>query len=72
MLNQLNLYLQIIEKASFVLGAILYLIFALVVVKQVGSMTKNVFDKFNSILVAFSYLHIAFAVFLVFLTIIVL
>jgi len=72
MLNQINLYLQIVEKSSFILGSILYLIFSLVVVKQVGSMTKNVYDKYNSVLIAFSYIHITFAVFLVFLTIIIL
>jgi hypothetical protein len=72
MFPQINLYLQIVEKASFVLGSILYLIFALVVVKQVGSMTKNVYDKFNNILIAFSYIHFAFAIFLVFLTLVIL
>jgi len=35
-------------------------------------MTKNVYDKYNSVLIAFSYIHITFAVFLVFLTIIIL
>ena len=72
MLEQLNLYIQIVQKASFVLGSILYLIFATVVVKQVNSMTKNVYDKFNAILIAFSYIHIAFSIFLVFLTLIIL
>lgn len=72
MFPQINLYLQIVEKASFVLGSVLYLIFAMVVVKQVGSMTKNVYDKFNSILIAFSYVHFAFAVFLLILTLVIL
>jgi hypothetical protein len=72
MFPQINFYLQILEKASFVLGAILYVIFAAVVIKQVGSMSKNVYDKFNSILIAFSYIHFAFAVFLVFLTLVIL
>jgi hypothetical protein len=72
MIPQINQYLQILEKASFVLGAVLYVIFAMVVVKQVGTMSKNVNDKFNSVLIAFSYLHFAFAVFLVFLTLVIL
>lgn len=72
MIPQINQYLQVLEKSSFVLGAVLYVIFAMVVVKQVGTMSKNVNDKFNSILIAFSYLHFAFAVFLVFLTLVIL
>lgn len=72
MIPQINQYIQILEKASFVLGAVLYVIFAMVVVKQVGTMSKNVNDKFNSVLIAFSYLHFAFAVFLVFLTLVIL
>jgi len=72
MVNQINQYLQLIEKASFVLGSILYLIYAGVVIKQVGTMTKNVNDKFNSILIIFSYIHFIFAIFLVFLTLVIL
>lgn len=72
MFPQVNFYLQLVEKASFILGAIMYLIFAFVVVKQVGSMTKNVYDKFNSVLIAFSYIHLAFAVFLLVLTLVIL
>lgn len=72
MLDQINQYLQIVEKASFVLGSILYLLFAIVVVKQVSTMSKNVYDKFNSTLIIFSYLHLAFAIFLVVLTLVIL
>jgi hypothetical protein len=72
MFPQINQYIQILEKSSFVLGAVLYVIFAMVVVKQVGTMSKNVNDKFNPILIAFSYIHFAFAVFLVFLTLVIL
>ncbi|MBU1117434.1 hypothetical protein KKD37_00555 [Patescibacteria group bacterium] len=55
------------EKVFAILGTLIYLIFALVVVKQVGTMSKNVKDKFNGILILFSYIHLAMAVFLVFL-----
>ncbi len=71
-MDQVNQYLHLIEKASFILGAIFYLIFAIVVVKQVGTMSKNVYDKFNPILITFSYVHLIFAGFLVFLTIAIL
>ncbi|MFA6007267.1 MAG: DUF5657 family protein [Candidatus Shapirobacteria bacterium] len=72
MLGDLGNYLSLAEKIFGVLGTIVYLIFALVVVKQVGTMTKNVKDKFNGILIAFSYLHLAVAIILVFLAVTIL
>lgn len=60
-------YLNIAEKIFAILGTLIYLIFALVVVKQVRTMSRNVKDKFNGILILFSYIHLAMAVFLVFL-----
>lgn len=65
-------YLLLLGKTLFVCGAVLYFIFALVVVKQVLMMTKNVNDKFNFVLIIFSYLHLAFSAFLIFLTLIIL
>ena len=67
MFGNLGNYLLLAEKLFGVLGAIIYLVFAIVVVKQVGSMSKNVKDKFNGILITFSYIHLAAAVALVFL-----
>jgi len=72
MLGDLNNYLALAEKVFGVLGAIIYLIFSLVVVKQVGTMTKNVKDKFNGILIVFSYLHLMAAILLVFLALTIL
>jgi hypothetical protein len=72
MFPQINTYMLLVQKFSFVLGAVLYLIFAIVIVKQTTMMSKNVNDKFNSVLVSFAYLHLAFSVFLVFLTITIL
>ncbi|HEX8924017.1 MAG TPA: DUF5657 family protein [Patescibacteria group bacterium] len=71
-LENLNNFLQLAEKSFFVLGTIIYLIFATVVVKQTTTMTKNVNDKFNGILVAFSYIHLLFSVFLIILTLVIL
>jgi len=67
MLQDLNIYIALAEKIFGILGALVYLIFALVVVKQVTTMSKNVKDKFNGILIIFSYLHLVVAVLLVFL-----
>lgn len=65
-----NSVLQNIIRIFFDISALLYLVFAVVVVKQVTTMSKNVSDKFNAILVAFSYLHLVFALVLLLLTVV--
>ena len=72
MISQLNALMLLAGKLFAILGTILYLIFSIVIVKQVTSMSQNVHDKFNSILIAFSYLHLAFSIFLVILAAILL
>jgi len=71
MIGEITTYLLLAEKIFAVIGAVIYFIFALVIVKQVTSMSNNVYDKFNSILIIFSYLHLAFSVFLIILTLLV-
>ena len=72
MLENLNNYLALAQKLSFTLGSIIYLIFAIIVVKQTSMMTKNVNDKFNPVLITISYIHLAFSAFIVFLTLTIL
>jgi len=60
-----NNYFLGITKVFFIALSILYLIFSLIVVKQVTSMSKNITDKFNTILVVFSFIHLIFAVILI-------
>jgi hypothetical protein len=72
MFPQINTYTLLLGKSSFVLGALLYFVFALLVVKQTTTMSKNVNDKFNSILITFSYLHAAFSFFLILLILVIL
>jgi hypothetical protein len=60
------------EKGFFILGALIYLIFSIIVVKQTTTLSKNVHDKFNGVLVAFSFIHLAFSFLLVFFTIVLL
>ncbi len=67
MLGDLDNYLSLAEKILGILGTVIYLIFALIVVKQVGTMSKNVKDKFNGILITFSYLHLVMAIILIFM-----
>lgn len=63
-----NSIFTLLFRIFFLLGAVFYVVFAVVVVRQVAMMSKNVYDKFNSILIIFSYLHLAFSIFLVLLT----
>ena len=56
------------EKVMATLGTIIYFVFALVIVKQVTTMTHQVKDKFNGILIVFSYLHLMFSLLLVLLS----
>ena len=63
-------YLLILERIFAFVGTGLYLIFAIVVVKQVSMMTKNVKDKFNGVVIFFSYVHLALAVFLMLMSVI--
>jgi hypothetical protein len=61
-------YFLLTSKIFFVACAVLYFIFALIVVKQVTSMSKSVKDKYNTILISFSYLHLIFSVILILIT----
>lgn len=67
-MTDVNSIFTLIFRIFFLLGSVFYVVFAIVVVRQVAMMSKNVYDKFNSILIIFSYLHLAFAIFLVLLT----
>lgn len=72
MLGDLSGVFHFLEKILGIAGSVIYLIFALVVVKQVKTMSKNVKDKFNNILITISYLHLLGAILLVFLAVTIL
>lgn len=59
-------------KVFFVLATVIYAIFAFIVVKQTTTMTKNVQDKFNPVLITFCYLHLALSILLIILTLLIL
>jgi hypothetical protein len=63
-INNLQFYFLGITKVFFIIGAIFYIIFALIVVKQVTSMSKSVVDKLNPLLITFSYIHLIFSIIL--------
>ncbi len=62
--DSIQLY-YLIYKIFFVLGALIYLIFASIVVRQTKSMTSKVQDMFNGLIIAFSWIHLLLAILLV-------
>jgi hypothetical protein len=69
---EIKRWLEILEKICVIIGGFVYLVFAVVIVRQVNSMSKIIHDKFNIILIVFSYLHLAFAILLLILAILLL
>lgn len=63
--SNFNNYFFGVTKIFFISLSFLYLIFALITIKQVTSMSKNITDKFNTILIIFSFIHLIFSVILV-------
>ncbi len=59
-----NYFLSII-KIFFIIGSILNIIFSFIVVKQVTSMSKNINDKFNFVLIIFSYIYLVLSIILI-------
>ncbi len=72
MMSELSSVFDFLEKFLGIAGSVIYLIFALVIVKQVNTMSKNVKDKFNSILITISFIHLLGAILLVFLALTIL
>ncbi len=58
-------YFFIITKVFFISLSFLYFVFALIVVKQINSMSKSITDKFNYILIVFSLIHLGFSILLI-------
>jgi hypothetical protein len=72
MMSNFSNFFHLLEKFIGIAGSIIYLIFALVILKQVNTMSKNVKDKFNSVLIMISYIHLLGAILLVFLALTIL
>ena len=58
-------YFLLIIKIFFIIGSVLNIIFSFIVVKQVTSMSKNINDKFNFVLIVFSYIYLVLSIILV-------
>ncbi|HPD44677.1 MAG TPA: hypothetical protein PK131_00670 [Candidatus Woesebacteria bacterium] len=67
--NNLNLnnIFFLLTKIFVIVGGLIYLIFALLIVKQVKVFSKNIRDKFNRPIMIASYLHLILAFLLIFL-----
>jgi hypothetical protein len=63
--TDLNFYLLPVIKIFFIILSLFYLIFSIIVVRQVITMSKSIKDKFNQYLTVFSLIHLVFAVILV-------
>ncbi len=61
--------ISIAFKIFTIVGLGVYLIFALIIVKQVSVMSQNIYDLYNSQLKVFSYLHLLFSVLIILLAI---
>ena len=72
MFPNFSLIFHIVQKFSFVLGSLIYLVFAFIVLKQTTMMSKNVHDKFNPILITIATIHLIASIVLVFLTLTIL
>jgi pilus assembly protein TadC len=64
-IGSINNYFFVFIKILFILFAFINFIYSLIIAKQVNSMSKNITDTFNPILVIFSYIHITFSVVLI-------
>jgi hypothetical protein len=60
-----SLTILVIVKWFFVVGLIMYSLFAVVVIKQVSVMSETVDSSVNSVMKLFSWLHLAMAILLV-------
>jgi len=57
-----------IQKVFFIILSFFYLIFSIIVTKQVSSMVKDIKDKLNPILTSISFVQLVFSIFIIILT----
>ena len=58
-----------IQRIFFITLSFLYLAFSVIIVKQVGNITKDIKDKLNPLLVSLSFGQLIFSAFVIFLTV---
>lgn len=55
----LNSILQLIFKHFFIFGGIIYIVFAVVVIRQIATMRKTLVTSFSPVIRLLGYLHLA-------------
>lgn len=68
----INNFFLLLVKVFFILGTCLYMVFSIIVVKQISNISKHIHTRLNPVLVIFSYIHLIFSLFLIFLTLAIL
>lgn len=51
-----------IIKGFFIVGLVMYVLFSLVIVRQIKNMTEAVEDEYNGIISIFSWMHLLLAI----------
>lgn len=57
-----NLTLFGIIKGFFIVGLVMYVLFSLVIVRQIKNMTEAIEDEFNGIISVFAWMHLLLAI----------
>jgi hypothetical protein len=59
------IFFALIQKSFLIFLSVFYFIFAVIVTKQISILSKSIKDKFNSILIVISYVHLFFSLLLI-------
>lgn len=60
--NNLNSLILALFQTFFILGGIFYIIFAIVVIRQITIMKKTLITTFNPVILTLGYIHLGLAV----------
>lgn len=70
--NLFDLTVFEVVKGFLVVGLVMYTAFAVVIIRQVKVMSESIEDEFNSLIILFAWVHLAVAVLLTLLAVVVL
>ncbi|MDP4010043.1 MAG: hypothetical protein Q8P53_03625 [Candidatus Shapirobacteria bacterium] len=59
------IFFALIQKLFLIFLSVFYFIFAIIITKQISILSKSIKDKFNSILITVSYVHLFFSFLLI-------
>lgn len=70
--TDLSSMINLFVKWLFIIAALLYVLFSGVITRQISLMTRNVFDKFNTLIVFLGWLYFGIGIFVLLLTLLIL